>query len=152
MADYSYITIEFPLDRLTEDLKHLTDDAATFCDRLDGEMLVTVEEARYGFPVPYTGSTGVQDYAGDPWTWELVKGLTAEGVPFRGYDAGGHEWPEQEYAWTADHGWKVRQLDGVGNPVLAAHQFAALMESGQPASRIVQDLAQHFGDDPLGWL
>lgn len=152
MADYSYITIEFPLDRMTDDIEQLVDDAATFCDQLDGEVLVTVEEARYGFPAPYAGSTGMEDYAGDPWTSDLVKELTVEGVPFWGYDAGGHEWPEQEYAWSPDHGWKDRQLDGVGNPVMAAHEFARLMESGLPASRIVEVLAEHFGDDPRGWL
>lgn len=53
MADYSYITIEFPLDRLTDNLEQLANDAATFCDRLNHEVVVTVEETRYGFPVPY---------------------------------------------------------------------------------------------------
>lgn len=152
MADYSYITIEFPLDRFTHGLEDLADAAGTFCDPLNHEVLVTVEEARYGFPAPYTGSTGIEDYAGDPSTSELVQGLTAEGVPFRGYGAGGHEWPEQEYAWSPDHGWMSRQLDGIGNPVLTAPQFATLIESGQPAGRILEDLAKHFADDPDGWL
>lgn len=87
MADYSHVTVEFAMDRMTDDIELLANEAATFFDRLEGEVLVTVEEARYGFPVPI----GEHDFAGDPLTGDLVRELTYRGIPFRGYDAGGHE-------------------------------------------------------------
>lgn len=148
MADYSYVTVEFALDRMTDDIELLANQAGRFCDRVDGEFLVTVEEARYGFPVPIGGD----DFAGDPLTWDLVKELTHRGIAFRGYDAGGHEWPEQEYAWSPVYGWKARQLDGTGKAVLADHQFRRLTESGHRADRLVAELAKHFQNDPEGWL
>lgn len=148
MADYSYVTVEFALDRMTDDIERLANEAGTFLNRLDGEVLVTVEEARYGFPVPI----GEDDFAGDPLTWDLVRGLTHRHIAFRGYDAGGHEWPEQEYAWSPVYGLRSRQLDGTGNPVLADHQFTRLIESGDGADLIVGELAKHFQNDPEGWL
>lgn len=148
MGDYSYVTVEFALDRMTEDIELQANEAGTFRDRVDGEMLVTVEEARYGFPVPI----GEDDFAGDPLTEDLVRGLTHRGIAFRGYDAGGHEWPEQEYAWSPAYGWRSRRLDGTGNPVLADHQDKRLIESGHRADRIVAELAKHFQNDPKGWL
>jgi hypothetical protein len=148
MADYSYVTVEFALDRMTDEIELLANEAGTFFDRLDGEVLVTVEEARYGFPVPL----GEDDFAGDPLTGDLVRELTQRGIPFRGYDAGGHEWPEQEYAWSPAYGWRDRQLDGTGNAVLADHQYTRLIESGHQADRIVAELAKHFQNDPEGWL
>ena len=148
MADYSFVTVEFALDHLTDDIELLASEAGTFHDRVDGEMLVTAEEARYGFPVPIGGN----DLAGDPLTADLVRRLIDRGVAFRGYDAGGHEWPEQEYAWSPMYGWKSRQLNGTGNPVLSDHQYKRLVESGDQADRIVAELAKHFRDDPAGWL
>lgn len=140
MADYSYVTVEFAHDRLTDEIELLANEAGTFVDRVDGEILVTVEEARYGFPVPIGGD----HLAGDPLTADLVRGLTHRGIAFRGYDAGGHEWPEQEYAWSPVYGWRSRQLDGTGNPVLADHQYKRLIESGHRSDLIVVELAKHF--------
>lgn len=148
MADYSYVTVEFALESMTDDIELLANEAGTFCDRVDGEFLVTVEEARYGFPVPM----GEDAYAGDPLTGDLIRELTRRGIEFRGYDAGGHEWPEQEFAWSPVYGWRSRQLDGTGNPVLADHQYTRLIESGHGADRIVAELAKHFQNDPEGWL
>lgn len=148
MADYSFVTVEFALDRMTDDIETLANEAGTFVDRVDGEILVTVEEARYGFPVPIGGS----DLAGDQLTADLVRGLIDRGVAFRGYDAGGHEWPEEEFSWSPDYGWRSRQLDGTGNAVLADHQYKRLTESGHQAALIVVELAKHFQDDPEGWL
>jgi hypothetical protein len=69
MADYSYVTVEFALDDMTDDIELLASEAGTFQDRVEDEMLVAVEEARYGFPVPI----GENDLAGDPLTADLVR-------------------------------------------------------------------------------
>lgn len=163
MADYSYVTVtveDTPVSRaILEDWRaeRLGDvflESAVKYGEDDAQIALVqlvVEEARYGFPGVVLGDQGWEhDGYGDADVAVLLLDLMDAGVAWEGYDGGGYEWPEAEYAWKPGDGTvRSRILDGTGIPVLTLNEWQRILKDiAHPDSfgavEVVEAVKHHF--------
>lgn len=163
MADYSYVTVtveDTPGNRAilenwkAERLGDVYLDSVAAVGE-DGARIalaqIVVEEARYGFPGVVLGDQGWEhDGYGDADVAVLLLDLMDAGVAWEGYDGGGYEWPEAEFAWKpGDETVRSRILDGTGMPVLTLGEWRRILNDiAHPDSfgavEVVEAVKDHF--------
>jgi len=159
MADYSYVTVtveDTPVNRgILENWAERLGDVYLDSFVVTGKdgapvalVQAVVEEARYGFPdMAFEGR-------GDNDVRALLNALMDAGIAWEGYDGGGYEWPETEYAWRpGDETIRSRLLDGTGEPVLTLAEWRRILNDiahpdSYGAVEVVEAVKRHF--QPLG--
>jgi len=162
MADYSYVTVTVkpsPVSRAILENWKAERLGDVYLDPVeageDGAQIalvqIVVEEARYGFPGVVLGDQGwAHDGYGDGDVAVLLLALMDAGIAWEGYDGGGYEWPEAEYAWKPGDGTvRSRILDGTGVPVLTLSEWRRILNDiAHPDSfgavEVVEAVKHHF--------